>query len=107
MPTFASLLGKWMGGPSGSSLIRVEQGTDGIVRGDWAGKSGGHAGFEGRMLDHGKKFRGFHFDLDEGISAGARFECTIFIALEDADPNVMTAKAKQKGGGETTWTAKR
>jgi hypothetical protein len=36
----------------------LSQERDGTTRGEYTGKSGGRAGFEGKMIDHGKKLKG-------------------------------------------------
>jgi hypothetical protein len=111
MPSFGSLVGKWMGGLHGS-VVRVEFCADGVTRGEWAGKtkesSGG--GFEGKMLNKEKFLRGFWYDADSGVTVGNRFQCTCVVSLdEQADPagNTMLCTYKTKDGGEASWTATR
>jgi hypothetical protein len=58
--SLSTVLGKFRGGPAGG-LMRVtyDVKAGGVVKGEYKGKSGGVAGFEGKMVDKGKKVLGF------------------------------------------------
>jgi len=110
MPSFGSLVGKWVGGLHGGPL-RVEFCADGVTRGEWAGKSkGGTGGFEGKMLNKEKFLRGFWYDADSGVTVGNRFQCTCVVSLdetEDPSGNTLVCKYKTKDGGDGSWKATR
>jgi hypothetical protein len=53
-------LGKYRGGPGGGHVrVTYDAKAGGVVKGEYHGKSGGAAGFEGKMVDKGKKVLGF------------------------------------------------
>lgn len=53
-------LGKYRGGPSGGHVrVTYDAKAGGVVKGEYHGKSGGAAGFEGKMVDKGRKVLGF------------------------------------------------
>ena len=58
--SLSTVLGKFRGGPAGG-LMRVtyDVKAGGVVKGEYKGKSGGVAGFEGKMVEKGKKVLGF------------------------------------------------
>jgi hypothetical protein len=101
-----TVLGKYKGGPS-NSIVRViyDEKAGGVVKAEYAGKSGGKAGFEGKMVEKGKKVLGFWFDYDQKITPGNRFVCTCVITLDG--PNTLKAQLKTKDGGTDEWEAKR
>lgn len=106
MPVFASIVGKFRGGPSGN-MIRVEVDKEGTCKGEYLGKKGGRAGFQGKLIEGGKKLLGFWFDYDQALTPGSRFECTCVLNLDAADGNKLVGVFKTKGGGEEKWEAKR
>ena len=56
----ATCLGKYRGGPSGGHMrVTYDVKAGGVVKGEYKGKAGGAAGFEGKMVDKGKKVLGF------------------------------------------------
>ena len=69
------------------------------------GEKGTKCGFEGRMIDGGKRIKGFWYDYDKGVTPGNRFVCTCVIELEGH--NVLKGKYKTKEGGVEEWEAKR
>jgi hypothetical protein len=80
----------------------------GVVKGEYQGKGGkGLAGFEGKLVDKGKKVLGFWYDYDQKVTPGNRFECTCVITLEGAHGELLKAKLRTKDGGSEEWEAKR
>lgn len=60
MPTFFSTVcGQWKGGFNNNVItIEIEK-TSGVCKGSYKGSKGGIAGFEGKMIEGGKKLLGF------------------------------------------------
>ena len=59
-PTLATVLGKYKGGPFGGHVrVTYDAAAGGVVKGEYKGKAGGKAGFEGKMVEKGKKVLGF------------------------------------------------
>lgn len=106
MPVFASIVGKWKGGPNGT-LVRVEMDKDGTCKGDYKGKKGGLAGFQGKLIEGGKKLLGFWYDYDADVTPGMRYECTCVLHIDAADGNKLVGAYKGKGGGTEEWTGTR
>ena len=78
-----------------------------FLPGDYLGKKGGRAGFEGKLVEKGKVLKGFWYDYDAGITPGNRYECTCVISL-DSSGSILKGACKSKGGGsEQPWEAKR
>ena len=103
-PVLSTVLGKFKGGPGDpAKVLRVwiDAKTGGVVK----GQKGEKCGFEGRMIESGKRIKGFWYDYDKEVTPGNRFECTCVIDLEGHD--VLKGKYKLKGGGTEEWEAKR
>ena len=99
-------MGKFMG-PTGLVRVVYDQKAGGVVKCEHKGKSGGRAGFEGKMVDKGKKVIGFWYDYDQKVTAGNRFECTCVVTLEGSKGELLKAKLRTKEGGSEEWEAKR
>lgn len=76
-----------------------------MCKGLYKGSKGGAAAFEGRMIEGGKKIKGFWYDYDKGVTPAQRYECTCVIALEGHD--VLKGNFRTKDGGHEEWEAKR
>ena len=107
-PCLSTVLGKYKGGPGDPKALLtvfIDLRNDGICKGLYKGSKGGQAAFEGRMIEGGKKIKGFWYDYDKGVTPAQRYECTCVVALEGHD--VLKGNFRTKDGGHEEWEAKR